>query len=56
MASPDRPAKRAKSEPSESGCSQLLGWVQAGGGTVGKVDVRAEHGLGRGLYATGDLK
>ena len=39
-----------------SECPQLLEWVRAAGGLVGNVELRSEVGLGRGVYATQDLK
>lgn len=47
-------AKHADAAPS-SECAALLDWVRAHGGTVGKVFLQSEPGLGRGVYASEDL-
>ena len=47
-------AKHADAAPS-SECAALLDWVRAHGGTVGKVYLQSEPGLGRGVYASEDL-
>eukprot|EP01043_Picozoa_sp_COSAG02_P116099 COSAG02_NODE_52500_length_307_cov_0.990385_1_plen_48_part_01 len=36
-------------------CAALLEWVREHGGTVGKVHLKSEPGLGRGVYASEDL-
>ena len=39
-----------------SECPQLLACVEAAGGAIGKVVLKSEPGLGRGVYAKEDLK
>ena len=38
-----------------SECAALFDWVRAAGGTVGRVHLKTEPGLGRGVYASEDL-
>lgn len=42
-------------DPPVSECASLLEWVERAGGTVGKVYLKSEPGLGRGVYASEDL-
>jgi len=57
--SPKRPktgdADAADATSAANDCDQLLEWVAACGGAVGRIVVRSEPGLGRGLYAADDL-